>query len=136
MIHVWPNQPSQEAIWSIHGEDERHDMVGEHEHHGGMLAIAPAGPLPIPLDHLPAAPVPSGDPAHGASVFAQNCASCHGAAGRDGPDAPALASRGLSSGQVAFMVRNPQAIDVTSEMPQLPISDQDLADVAAYVSQL
>jgi mono/diheme cytochrome c family protein len=34
------------------------------------------------------------------------------------------------------MVRNPQAIDVTSEMPQLPISDQDLADVAAYVSQL
>ena len=95
MIHVWPNEPSQEAIWSIHGEDERHDMVGEHEHHGGMLAVASAGPLPIPLDHLPAAPVRSGDGARGASVFAQNCASCHGAAGRDGPDAPAHASRGL-----------------------------------------
>jgi mono/diheme cytochrome c family protein len=136
MIHVWPNERTPDAIWSIHGEDARHDMVGEHEHHGGMVAVAPGDALPIPLDHLPAAPVPGGDPARGASVFAQNCASCHGAGGRDGPDAPALASRGLAAGQVAFMVRNPRAIDVTSEMPQLSISDQDLADVATYVSQL
>lgn len=137
MIHVWPNAPTQDAIWSIHGEDERHDMVGEHEHHGaGAAVVAADAPLPIPLDHLPAATVATGDAAHGASVFAQNCASCHGAGGRNGPDAPALASRGIGAGQVAFMVRNPQTIDVTSDMPQLAISDTDLADVAAYVSGL
>jgi mono/diheme cytochrome c family protein len=136
MIHVWPNAPTKDAIWSIHGDDEQHDMVGEHEHHAGMVAMSPGTALPIPLDHLPAVPVAAGDPAHGAAVFAQNCASCHGAAGRNGPDAPALAARGIEPGQVAFMVRNPHAIDVTSEMPQLPISDGDLADVAAYVSKL
>jgi len=136
MIHVWPNAPTNDAIWSIHGQDDPHDMVGEHDHHGGMVAIAPDSALPIPLDHLPAAPIAAGNPARGASVFAQNCASCHGAAGRNGPDAPELAARGIAPGQVAFMVRNPHTIDVTSDMPKIPISDGDLADVAAYVSKL
>lgn len=138
MIHVWPHAATPEGIWSIHGDDEHHDMVGEHEHHhgAGMYGTAPNDPLPIPLDHLPTAEVASGDAGHGASVFSQNCASCHGAGGSNGPDAPALVARGLAPGQVAFMVRNPDTIDVTSEMPKLPISDGDLADVAAYVSQL
>jgi len=138
MIHVWPNAPTPDAAWAIHSEGASHDMVGEHEHHhgAGITTSAPDSALPIPLDHLPATAVAGGDAAHGAAVFAQNCASCHGAAGRNGPDAPVLASRGIAAGQVAFMVRNPQAIDVSSEMPQLPISDTDLADVAAYVSGL
>jgi len=139
MIHVWPNAATPAGIWSIHGEDEKNDMVGEHEHHHMMMggaSVAPTDPLPIPLDHLPAISIASGDPNHGASVFSQNCAICHGAGGHNGPDAPALVARGLTPGQVAFMVRNPATIDVTSEMPQLPISDGDLADVAAYVSAL
>jgi mono/diheme cytochrome c family protein len=141
MIHVWPSGATQAAIWSIHGDDSAHDMVGEHEHHGAMgdaggTALVAAGTLPIPLDHLPAVAVASGDAKHGAAVFAQSGASCHGAAGRAGPDAPQLAAQGLAAGQVAFMVRNPSTIDVTSGMPQLVISDGDLADVSAYVSQL
>jgi len=138
MIHVWPNAPTQAAIWSIHGDDEQHDMVGEHmHHHDGESVVATASAvLPIPLDHLPSATIASGDPNHGARVFAQNCASCHGASGRAGPDAPQLAGQGLAAGQVAFMVRNPGTIDVSSDMPHLAISDGDLADVAAYVSQL
>ena len=136
MIHVWPNAPTESAIWSIHGDDDGHDMVGAHMHHGGAPAGTASTGLPIPLDHLPAVAVDSGDAAHGATVFAQNCASCHGASGRAGPDAPQLAGQGLVAGQVAFMVRNPSVIDVTSDMPQLSISDGDLADVSAYVSQL
>jgi len=145
MIHVWPNATGDEAVWSVHGVDERHDMVGEHEHHHhavtagtAVAGSAAVGALPIPLDHLPAAEVSSGDAMHGAAVFAQNCASCHGAGGRSGgdADAPVLAAQGLEPGQVAFMVRNPRAIDVSSDMPALAISDGDLADVAAYVSAL
>ena len=43
---------------------------------------------------------------------------------------------GLRAGQVAFMVRNPQAVDARSQMPLLSLSDRELADVAAYVEAL
>jgi len=113
------------------GSEMAHGMEGP----GDMAHVAFNG-LPIPLAKLPSAEVAAGDAVHGATVFTQNCASCHGVGARNGPDAPALAASGLAAGQVAFMVRNPQAIDPKSAMPLISLDERDLADVAAYVASL
>jgi mono/diheme cytochrome c family protein len=74
--------------------------------------------------------------AAGRAVFTQNCASCHGAAGAGGGVGPALtgerAKKDLAA-TIAF-VKHPQA-----PMPALypsPLSDDDVASVAAYVQSL
>jgi mono/diheme cytochrome c family protein len=131
MVHVWPNETDPAKIWAV-------DRDGSMEHHmdGGMGGGVSFNGLPIPLDRLPDATVAPGDATRGATVFAQNCSVCHGAAGRNGPDAPALAGAGLRPGQVAYMVRNPQGVDRKSAMPAISLDDRDLADVAAYVAAL
>jgi mono/diheme cytochrome c family protein len=98
--------------------------------------VADQHTLPIARDRLPVLAVDAGDAARGYAIFEGNCASCHGAGGANGPDAPRLAGSGLSAGQIAFMVRNPTAIDPASAMPLLGLSDQDVADVSAYVAGL
>jgi len=92
--------------------------------------------LPIPLSKLPVATVAAGNATAGAAVFAANCASCHGAGGKNGQVGPQLAGVGLKPGQVAYMVRNPQGVDKDSGMPKLPLTDKQVADVAAYVASL
>jgi mono/diheme cytochrome c family protein len=130
MLHVWPNESTSAEIWNVeHGHDHDHGM--------GMIGAPHAfTSLPIAPDKLPTLHVPTGDANRGANVFAANCASCHGTAGRNGPDAPTLANSGLQAGQVAYMIRHPRDIDATSAMPALPISDADVADVSAYVAAL
>ncbi|HYZ14864.1 MAG TPA: c-type cytochrome [Candidatus Acidoferrum sp.] len=72
---------------------------------------------------------------HGATIFAQRCASCHGTGGSGG-FGPALVgerSRKDLRSAVAF-IKNPVA-----PMPKLypaTLSDRDVADVAAYVESL
>jgi ubiquinol-cytochrome c reductase cytochrome c subunit len=100
---------------------------------GSMVA---AVKLPIPLDKLPSATVAAGSASAGAAVFSANCASCHGAGGKNGQVGPQLAGVGLKAGQVAYMVRNPQGVDKTSGMPKLPLTDKQVADVSAYVASL
>jgi ubiquinol-cytochrome c reductase cytochrome c subunit len=93
-------------------------------------------PLPIPLAKLPSMKVAAGNVANGAKLFAANCESCHGAGGKNGQVGPTLAGVGLKAGQVAYMVRNPAAVDKTSSMPKLTITDKELADISAYVASL
>jgi len=101
---------------------------------GGSSAAAS---LPIPLAKLPSMKVAAGDVANGSKLFAANCESCHGAGGKNGQVGPTLAGTGLKAGQVAFMVRNPAAVDKDSAMPKLGgITDKDLADISAYVASL
>jgi mono/diheme cytochrome c family protein len=92
--------------------------------------------LPIPLAKLPSMKVATGNVANGAKLFAANCESCHGAGGKNGQVGPTLYDAGLKAGQVAFMVRNPAAVDKDSSMPKLTITDKELADIAAYVASL
>jgi len=109
-------------------------MAGSMAGSGGKMVSAVK--LPIPLAKLPSATVAAGNATAGAAVFSANCASCHGAGGRNGQVGPQLAGVGLKPGQVAFMVRNPQGVDKDSGMPKLPLTDKQLADVAAYVASL
>jgi mono/diheme cytochrome c family protein len=95
-----------------------------------------ASKLPIPLAKLPSLKVAPGNATAGAAVFSANCASCHGAGGKNGQVGPTLAGAGLKAGQVAYMVRNPQGVDKASGMPKLPLTDKQVADVAAYVASL
>lgn len=92
--------------------------------------------LPIPLAKLPMATVAAGSATAGAQVFAANCASCHGEGGKNGQVGPSLYDAGLKAGQVAYMVRYPQGVDKESGMPKLPLTDKQVADVAAYVASL
>ena len=95
-----------------------------------------ASKMPIPLAKLPVQAVAAGNAGAGSQVFAAQCASCHGEGGKNGSVGPTLAGAGLKAGQVAYMVRHPQGIDKDSSMPPLPLTDKQLADVAAYVASL
>jgi mono/diheme cytochrome c family protein len=104
-----------------------------------MATTAPMKPaaLPIPLSKLKSMPVAKGKVSAGKVVFDANCASCHGAGAKNqGGPGPTLAGTGMKAGQVAYMVRNPAAIDPNSGMPKLDITDKQLADVSAYVASL
>jgi mono/diheme cytochrome c family protein len=98
-------------------------------------AMKPAA-LPIPLSKLKSMSIAKGDPAAGKVVFDSNCASCHGAGAKGGGPGPKLAGIGIKPGQVAFMIRNPNAIDPDSAMPKLTLTDKQVADVSAYVASL
>jgi mono/diheme cytochrome c family protein len=103
---------------------------------GSASNMMAAVKLPIPVDKLPNSAVAAGSASAGAAVFSANCASCHGAGGKNGQVGPQVAGVGLKAGQVAYMVRNPQGVDKTSGMPKLPLTDKQVADVAAYVASL
>lgn len=102
-----------------------------------MAPMMKPAALPIPLTKLKSMTIAAGSATAGKMVFDANCASCHGAGAKNqGGPGPTLAGTGIKAAQVAFMVRNPTAIDPDSGMPKLPLTDKQLADVAAYVSSL
>jgi mono/diheme cytochrome c family protein len=77
-----------------------------------------------------------GDAKHGASIFAQNCSSCHGAGGAGGGIGPVLKGEKARKNYDAAVawIKNPQP-----PMPKLypsPLSESDVADVASYVESL
>ncbi|MGD0474342.1 MAG: c-type cytochrome [Candidatus Velthaea sp.] len=78
----------------------------------------------------------AGDATKGETIFSANCASCHGAKGAGGGVGPSLKgekSRKDTDAAVAW-IKNPQP-----PMPKLypsPLSEKDVADVAAYVESL
>jgi alcohol dehydrogenase (cytochrome c) len=76
----------------------------------------------------------AGNAAAGQAVFAQNCATCHGATGQEGNGGPNLTTipSGKDINRVLTQVRNGGA-----GMPSFKgtLTDQQIADVAAYVVQ-
>ncbi len=107
---------------------------------GAHAQAAPSGPISDSADTglraAPGAAAAKGDPTHGEAIFGQNCTSCHGAAGAGGGIGPKLkGEKGRKNYDAAVAwIKNPQP-----PMPKLypsPLSESDVADVAAYVETL
>jgi len=99
---------------------------------GPITDSASSGLKPSPA----VAGAPLGDATHGEAIFAQNCASCHGAKGASGGVGPSLKnekSRKDFAAAVAW-IKDPKP-----PMPKLypsPLAEKDVDDVAAYVESL
>ena len=83
-----------------------------------------------PWPQLPA------DSVHGAALFTVNCARCHGATGREGGFGPSLTheNRKMNTEFAIAWIEHPNP-----PMPKLypsPLSEQDVAGIAAYVESL
>ncbi len=77
-----------------------------------------------------------GDAARGKTIYAANCASCHGQSGTEGAAGPSLKNEKSRKNyvQAVAWIKDP-----LSPMPKLypdQISAKDVADVAAYVETL
>jgi mono/diheme cytochrome c family protein len=75
----------------------------------------------------PAGDVAAGDVERGETVFARECAGCHGALAEGGVG-PALAGTGLDTATVAAVVEQGRGV-----MPAGLVTGQEQADVVAYV---
>lgn len=84
----------------------------------------------------------AGDAAAGQQAFGAHCVACHGAEGEGTPSGPSLAGPGarqLTAEQIVTAVREGASTDdwAGPPMPALPAaSDEDLADIVAYLRQL
>jgi mono/diheme cytochrome c family protein len=72
----------------------------------------------------------------GNNLFAENCASCHGAHGSGGGIGPSLLGEHARKSRTALVawIKNPQP-----PLPRLypsPLTEQDVEDVASYVASL
>jgi mono/diheme cytochrome c family protein len=121
-----------------------HTVVADlNKEHPGMamsgmsMAVAPPprSPDQAPVNlgaHGYFAGVESGDPAHGATLFSTNCASCHGVGGAGG-DSPRLIGLAKvdSPSFFAWQIKDPPP-----PMPRLTLSDKQIADLAAYLETI
>jgi mono/diheme cytochrome c family protein len=73
----------------------------------------------------------TGDTASGETLFSANCASCHGAAG-EGGTGPAIAGLDFTDGDISLVLNGEDAMPAFGDS----LSDQDIADVIAYVGTL
>ena len=79
----------------------------------------------------PSGAVVAGDAARGETVFAENCASCHGEGGAGGGVGPTLAGSGVEREEAQAKIENGSGI-----MPAGLVEGQDLDDVLAYLETI
>lgn len=94
-----------------------------------------------------ATPIPGGNRDRGAqTIAAMGCGACHhipgipGADGLVGPPLDNIAQRGILAGELANTpenmvrwIRDPQAIEPATAMPNLHIDEQSARDIVAYL---
>jgi mono/diheme cytochrome c family protein len=83
-----------------------------------------------------ATPAITGNAGAGKQTFAANCSACHGATGVEGGVGPSLKNERARKNQAAAIawIKDPQP-----PMPKLypsPLTDADVANLAAYVESL
>jgi len=93
----------------------------------------PPGAVPV---RAPSISPPKGDAMAGRQIFLTRCAVCHGedARGKIGPDLHGVASFGKTF--LYAFISNPETLNNRATMPRLPLSQQEIADVVAYLMAL
>jgi mono/diheme cytochrome c family protein len=79
----------------------------------------------------PAAESVFADPLRGQRLFAEKCATCHGASGSGGGVGPRLAGSDISREDARSTIENGSGV-----MPAGLVSGQDLEDVLAYLEMI
>lgn len=71
-------------------------------------------------------------------VFNQMCTACHALGGQGGTVGPALDSVGdrLDREYIIKWLRNPAAVNADAKMPKLPLTEEQVVELAAFLSQL
>jgi nitric oxide reductase subunit C len=80
---------------------------------------------------------PPGDPERGRILYEESqCASCHRIGDQGETTGPDLsnASR-LEPSYIAAVLRAPQSLAPTSEMPDLDLTDEQIGDLIAYLGE-
>ena len=116
----------------------------------GALAVALASNACATVPAPPPPQVPDGNPERGAQLIEQfGCGSCHtvpgirGADGLVGPPLTRFGARSYIAGELTNnaanlqrWIRDPQAVEPGTAMPNLGVSDVDAQDIAAYLFTL
>ena len=78
-----------------------------------------------------------GDPALGADVYDASCAGCHGAAGGGEAESGVVGAADLSEHVAETEDHHLEEVilDGVGEMPAIDLSEEELADVIAYLRQ-
>lgn len=138
---AWEFRLTDDAIWAVVAFVRELPQLSPSEY-GGLSP--PAVPAALAPHAGPA------DPARGKTALQQYaCVTCHeipgvtGATARVGPPLGGIARRGLLGGVLpntpANMIRwlrEPQAVDPPTAMPDLGVSERDARDIAAYLATL
>lgn len=77
------------------------------------------------------APAPGGAAAEGATLFADNCASCHGEGGSGGGIGPTLAGSGISADAARTAIETGPG-----SMPENLVAGDELEAVLAYLATI
>jgi cytochrome c551 len=91
----------------------------------GLAELHPAKP------EASAAPAAGGDPARGEALFAEQCAGCHGEAGRNATVGPDLAGNPISLEDAQAQIETG-----SGAMPANLVEGPELEDVLAYLETI
>ena len=120
--------PYENEGGALGGEREELEEEAEEEGEGETKEEEPVGPTEGEGDKEAS----GGDAAAGATVFADNCAGCHGETGHGGPGGPDLTSMPLAQTESGA---EQQVTNGGGGMPAFgeQLSKEEISDVAAFV---
>lgn len=104
----------------------------QHEDEAGAQEEEPVGPTEGSGQGEGSSEMGAGDPAAGKSIFAENCAGCHGEDGHGGPGGPDLTTMPLAQTEEGAIQ---QVTNGGGGMPPFgeQLSEEEISDVAAFV---
>ncbi|HKV86461.1 MAG TPA: cytochrome c [Candidatus Dormibacteraeota bacterium] len=117
----------------------------------GISTLADSSPTPAATGGRTGAGALPGDPAHGAILYGQNCATCHGANLEGGIGAtlnpidklPGVANPLDPASLIAIITNgrkaqpgDPKQVDMPAKGGNPSLTDQDVKDLASYIIQM
>ncbi len=94
--------------------------------------------LPVAVSNASSAPHSVATSLNRPKIFNQMCIACHALEGQGGAVGPALDGVGSrrDKNYILGWLKDPLKIKPDSKMPKLPLSDSDIVELVAYLSQL